>query len=76
MIGSFREPFPFNNDSVSRNAPDSMGVYYCGKLKTDNVNALSPVHYVGMSGESIKGRLQDHIRKDNWPDVTHFGFEV
>lgn len=74
MIEPYKGQFSFDEDSISENAPDSIGVYYCGEVNSEN--ALQPVHYVGMSGESIKDRLQDHLLGDGWPDVTHFGFEV
>jgi hypothetical protein len=73
MVGPYKGQFPFNGDSVSKNAPDSIGVYYCGEINSEN--SLSPVHYVGMSGESIGDRLQVHLRDNNWPDVSHFGYE-
>lgn len=73
MVEQYKGQFPFDNESVSENATDSIGVYYCGEINSEN--ALMPVHYVGMSGESIKDRLQAHLRDDNWPDATHFGFE-
>ncbi len=53
-----------------------MGVYYCGYVNAQNV---LEVLYVGRAlgiGVSVKSRLLDHFRDDNWPGVTHFGFHA
>lgn len=74
MIYDYKGHFNFNAQSISNNAPDSWGVYYCGSI---NQSGLLGVSYVGRAagdGVSIKNRLTDHLR-DNWSGVTHFGYK-
>ena len=73
MVSPYEGHFLFNEDSIFENVPESIGVYYCGEI--NNNNKLL-VYYVGMSGESIKNRLLDHLRDEDWSDVTHFGYEL
>ena len=68
--------FSYNGQSVRLNAPDKIGVYYCGYLNYSN--QLIPL-YIGRAigiGVTLKSRLLDHLREDRWPDVTHFGYNV
>lgn len=76
MIASYTGHYLFNGRSVSENAPNSIGVYYCGKLN-ENGN-LVPLDIGRAKGEnvSIRSRLSDHLRDDYWPDVTHFGYVI
>jgi excinuclease UvrABC nuclease subunit len=71
MIGNYVGNYAYNTESVSLLAPSSLGVYYCG---TKNINGLTP-YYIGRS-ENIQERLQDHLRDDYWPGVTHFGYRT
>jgi len=74
MIYPYRGQYDYNENTVSNWNSDAIGVYYCGFL---NSNGLVPM-YVGLgTGQNgIKGRLLDHLRIDNWPGVTHFGFQL
>lgn len=69
MIGNYQGAYAYNSKSVSLLAPASQGVYYCGVMVP---NGLKPI-YIGRS-ENIQERLQDHLRDDYWPGVTHFGY--
>lgn len=73
MISQYVGHYPYNQLSINTHAPEETGVYYCGSVNTENVLII---HYVGRSigTQGIKGRLQDHLRQDSWPDVTHFGY--
>lgn len=71
MIGNYQGNYAYNSGSVSLFAPAVQGVYYCG-LKDSN--GLTPF-YIGRS-ENIQERLQDHLRNDYWPGVTHFGYRT
>ena len=74
MIGNYKGHYPFNESSILTNAPNNIGVYYCGILNSDG--SLG-VLYVGRAkGENvtIRSRLLEHLNNDKWYDVTHFGF--
>ena len=76
MIYQYVGHYLYNQLSVSNNAPDSMGVYYCGVLNQENKLII---YYIGRAmgdGVTIKSRLFDHLRNDNWSDVTYFGHQV
>jgi excinuclease UvrABC nuclease subunit len=76
MIYSYKGHYQYNKLSISNNAPDEIGVYYCGSL---NKNGELIPYYIGRAlGENvtIKSRLLDHFRHDYWSDVTYFGFQV
>ena len=74
MISQYQGPWAYNQASISTNAPDVKGVYYCGYISPKNTLATL---YVGKSEEdSIKNRLLNHLNQDNWTDVTHFGFKT
>lgn len=73
MVDEYKGNYPYDKRSIEFYAPDSIGVYYCGKLNYNN--SLIPL-YIGMSEVSIKGRLFDHLEQDNWPDITHFGYRI
>jgi len=76
MIYPYSGNHIYSRLSVSQNSPsDNIGVYYCGY--TDK-NILH-VFYIGRAmgdSVSIQSRLLDHLRDDNWPDVTHFGYRT
>ena len=65
--------YKYNKEVVSNNAPDRIGVYYCGEL--DHEGKLTP-HYIGRAignNVTIKSRLLDHLRDDSyWRGITHF----
>lgn len=73
MISEYKGNYLYEKWSINHNAPDSIGVYYCGKLNSNN--SLIPL-YIGRSEVSIKSRLLDHFQQDYWPDVTHFGYRT
>lgn len=57
-------------------APNLLGIYYCGVL---NPNGSLFPYYVGRAAGtnvSIKSRLSDHIRENDFPDATHFVYYV
>lgn len=76
MICSYRGHYGYNKVSILADAPDSIGIYYCGNI--DLNGDLLPL-YIGRAkgdGVSIRSRLLDHIQNDYWPDVTHYGYRV
>jgi excinuclease UvrABC nuclease subunit len=76
MIKNYRGNYQYNKSSIIENASDEIGVYYCGYINSNN--KLCP-HYIGRAkgdGVSICSRLLDHLREDDWLDVSHFGFNV
>jgi len=76
MIYDYRGHFSFNHNSISQNAADDHGVYYCGYIDTEN--KLQPLYIGRAIGDyvSIKSRLLEHYADRKWPDVTSFGFQV
>jgi len=46
MVGEYKENYPYDKRSIDFYAPDSIGVYYCGKLSYND--SLIPL-YIGMS---------------------------
>lgn len=76
MIYDYSGHYQYDRLSVGDKAPDSIGVYYCGYV--DNRGMLI-AHYVGRAvgfQVSLKSRLFDHLRDDNWSDVSHFGYRI
>lgn len=71
MIGPYQGNYLYNSLGIAIAAPGTQGVYYCG---CPSLNGLI-AYYVGRS-ENIRARLQDHLRDDYWPSVTHFGFRT
>jgi len=69
MVGNYRGNYAYNSEGLSVLAPAVQGVYYCGSKNSDGLTPL----YIGRS-ENIQKRLQDHLRDDYWPGVTHFGY--
>lgn len=73
MVYNYQGHYQYNKVSVTSNAPDEIGIYYCGYVDANNTLIT---HYVGRAkgdGVSIRSRLSDHLRQDSWPDVFHFG---
>ncbi len=76
MISDYYGHYSYNSKSISHNAADKIGVYYCGYVNENN--RLSTL-YVGRAAgdtDSIKSRLSDHLNNNRWPDVSHFGFYI
>lgn len=72
MIRNFQGPFQYDFEIITNWASTIIGVYYCGYIERGLLFSL----YVGKatSDKGIRSRLLDHIRYDNWPGVTHFGY--
>ncbi len=73
MINAYLGPYLYGEKVISNWESNAIGVYYCGYLLTNGkLNAM----YVGkaIGHEGIRGRLLQHLSKDSWPDVSHFGF--
>lgn len=76
MVYQYTGHYQYNSSSVTNNAPDKTGVYYCGHLNSEG--SLIP-DYIGRAmgeGVTIQSRLADHLREDYWPDATHFGYQI
>lgn len=76
MIQDYQGQYRYNKISVTTNAPEEIGVYYCGQI---NENNSLITHYVGRAkgeGVSIYSRLLDHLRQENWFDVSYFGYQI
>jgi hypothetical protein len=68
--------YSFITPSIDTHAPTAIGVYYCGAL--DAMGRFQP-YYIGRAiGESTssRSRLLDHLREEEWQDVTHFCFQI
>ena len=76
MISDYYGRYSYNSNSISQNAPDKIGVYYCGYIGESG--KLSTLYVGGAAGDgvTIKSRLFDHLNNDRCPDVSHFGFHV
>ncbi|MCH8106546.1 MAG: hypothetical protein IIC58_13765 [Proteobacteria bacterium] len=74
MVYSFKGPFAFNEATVKGWKSTAIGVYYCGVKTT---NGKLTIYYIGkgISEDGMRGRLLQHLSKDKWFDVTHFGYE-
>lgn len=72
MIQTYKGHYPYNKKVVSNWNSTAIGVYYFGYLNTNGLYVL----YVGKAtgDEGIRGRLLQHLREDEWPDVSHFGY--
>ncbi|KKS90591.1 MAG: hypothetical protein UV65_C0014G0007 [Parcubacteria group bacterium GW2011_GWF2_43_11] len=75
MIYPYKGHYQYNETVIGNWDSSAIGVYYCGYANSDNKLTIL---YVGKGvGENgIRGRLLDHIRDENWPDVTHFGYQL
>jgi len=76
MVYDYSGHYLFTALSIGANAPESMGVYYCGMK--DNNGKLVPL-YIGRAkgeGVTILGRVRNHRNDEKWPDVTHFGYRI
>ena len=75
MVHPYEGHYTYNENVVKNWKSTAIGIYYCGFLTTEN--KLHPLYIgIGTGDEGIKGRLLDHIRDDNWPDVTHFDYQI
>jgi len=75
MIHPYQGHYEYSNEVISNWNSRVIGVYYCGYVGLENKLAIL---YIGKgTGENgIRGRLLDHLRNDNWPDATHFGYQI
>lgn len=76
MISQYYGHYRYDKFNISSCAPDAIGVYYCGYI--DSSGNLA-VLYVGKASgifSKIKDRLLDHLREENWFDITHFGYRT
>lgn len=74
MVQKYNGHYQYAEAIVSGWNSTCIGVYYCGYLSGD---ALIPLYIGrGTGEEGIRGRLLDHLREDNWPGATHFGYRT
>jgi hypothetical protein len=74
MIRTYEGHYSYSEPIISNWDSNSIGVYYCGAI-LENGN-LKPFYIGKGTGEGgMRSRLLDHLTKDNWFDVTHFGFQ-
>ena len=75
MVQKYNGHYEYSSKIVDGWDSSAIGVYYCGYV---NSNSVLVTHYVGKgTGDGgVRKRLQDHLREDYWPDVTHFGFKL
>lgn len=75
MIYSYEGHYEFNDEIVRNWNSNAIGVYYCGYKNVSG--ELIPLYIgKGVSDKGVRGRLLDHLRDDNWSDVTHFGYQL
>ncbi len=75
MIHDFKGPYTYSEAVIKDWDSDAIGVYYCGTKTADN--KLTPLYIGKGTGDGgMRSRLLNHIAKDNWSDVTHFGYEI
>jgi len=75
MIHDYKGHYPYSAEIIENWDSTSIGVYYCG-YKTQE-NKLIPLYIGKGAGEGgMRSRLLDHLREDNWPDITHFGYRT
>jgi len=75
MVHPYQGNYPYNQKVVGDWNNSQIGVYYCGHV-LPNGN-LSPLYIgQGVGQDGIKGRLLQHLNRDSWSDVTHFGYSV
>jgi excinuclease UvrABC nuclease subunit len=76
MIYIYSGNYIFERQSIILSAPDNIGVYYCGSLNWQG--ELMPKYIGRAMGDkvSIRNRLLDHFRENNWLGVTHFGYRI
>lgn len=76
MIYAYAGHYPYTEQLININAPESIGVYYCGYVNNQNVLVTLYVGRAMGTGVTIRSRIQDHFRNDNWSDVSHFGYAI
>lgn len=76
MISNYTGHYAYNRQSIGTNAPEDHGVYYCGYPNSKNALVILYVGRAVGDGVTIRSRLYDHLRDDNWSDVTHFGYAI
>lgn len=75
MVHPFQGPFSYTKNVIDNWNSSAIGVYYCG-YKTADGKLIVLYIGKGCSNGGIKCRLQDHLRDDYWPEVTHFGYHL
>lgn len=75
MIGEFKGPYTYSKQVISDWNNNQGGVYFLGVQTSEQ---KMTVYYVGKAfgTEGIRGRLLQHINDNEWPDITHFGYET
>ncbi|MFH1207706.1 MAG: hypothetical protein V1668_03810 [Patescibacteria group bacterium] len=75
MIRDYQGNYVYSQKVISEWNSTAIGVYYCG-IPTQPGN-LKPLYIGKGTGEGgMRARLLTHLRNDNWPDVTHFGYRI
>ena len=75
MIQPYQGHCEYSEGMIDLLDPDEIGVYYCGYKTPDN--RLIPLYIgKGISDTGIRGSLLEHLKNENWPDVTHFGYQA
>lgn len=74
MIHDYKGNYIYDQKIIEDWNSTVIGVYYCGYVSD---STLYP-YYIGKgTGDGgIRARLMDHLRVDDWPDVTHFGYRI
>ena len=74
MVHPYQGHYQYDEDIVSNWESSAIGVYYCGYLTE---KGLWPLYIgKGTSETGMRGRLLDHLGKEYWSDVTHFGYHL
>lgn len=75
MIHEYNGHYSYNEEVIGNWNSSAIGVYFCGYPQADeSLGALYIGRAIGQDG--IRGRLLQHLREDNWPEVTHFGYRI
>ena len=73
MTYNYEGAYEYNESIIKNWNSTTIGIYYCGYVLA-NGNLIPLYIGKGTSEGGIRTRLLDHILKDYWPDVTHFGY--
>ncbi len=77
MIYPYVGNFPYNKQSILNNAPDAIGIYFCGVINP--LNGSLVFKYIGRAvGENvtIKSRLLNHLNDQDLSGIFSFGYRV
>jgi len=75
MVYPYKGHYTYSQDVVSEWDSSAIGVYYCGYVDSDNKLSILYIGR-GTGDDGMRGRLLDHLQDDDWPDVSHFGYQV